>query len=269
MPQQKNPPWKILEDLARALPDDLLLEKLRAIHDRDVVAAQPAQHPLRRPGDPTEVEFLAALGRGFSDEDRGRWAGSAYCARLLRLHWRGEPPRAELLLRHQRGQLSGFEARAMREHLQEPEGAASVALLTSGGFRSWAERCPQAGGSEKCGRPPAHAWGLLAAEAREGEDVEPGPIVLEAGDQGFLLGTLQQTEDDRLEVSVQSEDPALAGAAALAEVIGPRAALAATLRLGGLPAGRGAFAAHVFEGKFADLAARVGRECTLVVSVAD
>src|SRR5688572_16771706 len=67
---------------------------------------------------------------------RRHWADSPYCARLLKLHWRSDPPSSAMLFLWQSGRLSGFEATAMKEHLEEPEGRASRLLLRSQGLRA-------------------------------------------------------------------------------------------------------------------------------------
>jgi hypothetical protein len=124
MPEQMNSDgWGILRDLAQG-SDEVILERLGAIYARGV-ATQSSQHPLRKPDDPTEVVFLAALARGFTEEERKRWASSPYCARLLKLHWRSEPPSPAVLVLWEAGELTGFEAAAMKEHLEEPEGQQS------------------------------------------------------------------------------------------------------------------------------------------------
>jgi hypothetical protein len=121
MPEQmSSDDWRILRELTEG-SDDGILERLGAIYARGG-AAQPRHHHLWKPEDPTEVTFLAALARGFTEEERGRWAASRFCARLLKFHWRRERPSPAVVVLWEAGALTGFEAAAMKEHLEEPEG---------------------------------------------------------------------------------------------------------------------------------------------------
>jgi hypothetical protein len=62
---------------------------------------------------------MEAICHGFTEEQRQRWADSPFCARLLKLHWRSEPPSERDEFRWEAGELKGFEAAAMKEHLAE------------------------------------------------------------------------------------------------------------------------------------------------------
>jgi hypothetical protein len=106
------------------LPDDAFMQKLKRLYEQ-AMARQQSKHPLEQPGDPSTAEFTAALCKGLTDEHRRLWGDSPYCARLLKLHWRSEPPSPAVLVLWEAGALTGFEAAAMKEHLTEPEGRRS------------------------------------------------------------------------------------------------------------------------------------------------
>jgi hypothetical protein len=128
MPEQMSEGWESLRELLQIPNDDVLLERLGGIYAQGM-AKQRKKHSYREPGDPSEVEFLAARARGFTEAERQRWAHSRFCALLLKLHWRSEPPSPETLLRWKEGALTGFEAAAMKEHLEESIGPARNVLM--------------------------------------------------------------------------------------------------------------------------------------------
>src|SRR5262245_61503116 len=100
--------WSSLGNRAQGLNDEQLLHHLKGLY-RFALADEPAEHPLKQPQDPSVAEFMAAWHHGLTEEQRQRWGDSPYCALLLRLHWRSEPPAEELRQRWEAGLLRGFE----------------------------------------------------------------------------------------------------------------------------------------------------------------
>ncbi len=108
-------------------PEDLA--DLIALHQ---ALEQPArEHSLKGPADLSLPEFLAGQRRGWTAEERERLDRSKYAVRLQKLAWRVEGPSLDVLRRWKAGELHGFEAMAMKEHLAEPEGEESQTLLAS------------------------------------------------------------------------------------------------------------------------------------------
>jgi hypothetical protein len=221
------------------LPDDQFAAKLKDLHRRDTAA--PDEHPLRREGDPGALEFAEAVGRGISQDEHRRWGDSPYCARLLKLHWREEPPSAATLLAYKEGTLAGFEAAAMAEHLGEPEGRLTRLLLRSAGL-----------GAE----------GLAAG----GGDLSAGSV--RAGDVQSLLATLRRKPDGAPELSLQSRDASHTGGRCRVELIGEPDVLSWDLTLEAL-GGRGAAVTSPLGQTWEELVRRLGNACCLVVTHID
>ena len=178
------------------------------------------EHSLKRPDDLSLPDFLAGQRRGWTAEERERLDRSPYAVRLQKLSWRVELPALEMLFRWHMGELAGFEAQAMQEHLAEPEGRQSRLLLGSAWWRRLVDRCTQlreAGkrwqdllGQVACSQPsPA-----LSTVSRQERPLKH----LRAGDPATLLAVLQrafrvEAKDDQFELVVMSCDPARAGRA--------------------------------------------------------
>jgi hypothetical protein len=225
--------------------DDLFVAKLMRMQER-AVENRSDEHPLRQPGDPSVAEFTEAVSRGLTDEERRRWGDSPYCARLLRLHWRSEHPSVETLLGSLSGELTGFEASALNAHLEEPEGVPTKLLLRSEGLRAAPEE-------------------LVCNHARISERFQQ-----RAGEAATLLVILRQTLAGSVELSVQTRDTGRAGRAYRVEVIGDKGALSSlVLTLKADPPRQAAAAVHVYPETVADLAARLGEECCVVVTSVD